>query len=1046
MPSAWYVHGRALSFPTMRHHAYTLLLALLSLAPQLLCAQQYDLRSFSLEQGLPSASVNALCEDRDGFLWVATDEGAARSDGVNFNIIGRQQGLPADDVTALHCGSDGRVWLGFRNGAIAAWRQDGVTVYPHAPGLPKAAIRAMATGPDGALWIATLGNGMLRLDDKDRSPEPLTDGPPHALVRALVNDGRGGLVAGTDSGLYRWHNARWQHVAPAALPHPQVFALYADSLGMLVGTANGYAELDTALVPLPPQRRFAGSYPITLPDARILAILRARNGDIWLGTPAGMLHLGRRAGQPQMKVIGEANGLGHDLVRTMLQDRSGAVWAGTAFGGVSKFISDAFMHFTDRDGLGSRIVSAIHRTPDGLLWFGTVGGGVAQWDGQRLRNYDKADGLSDTYVLAVSEDRGGHLLVGTGTQGIFRMLNGRLIPHALPGHRVMCMQQDAEERLWIGSDKGLYADVGDARPIAIGPHRTAIHGLAPAGDTLWVTTSQGLFLVDTRRMPWRLERMPLLPAIPMTDLVRDSRGNLWIGTEGHGLYRLNGHTVDSLSTHNGLSSHSVEQVLLDAYEDIWLGTRRGIDHLQLDELQERVLRIVNHGAEEGFVGIETFRNAGMLDSDSTLWFGTVRGATRYDPRRTLTEAREPQVHFTDLRLFFEVPDWQPWCAGMGPDGLPKDLRLPHDRNHLTFGFTGISLAYPERVRYSYILEGYDPEWTLNTSTDRVTYSNIPPGEYVFRVEAGNGRGWTQEPLSFHFRVAPPFWQTAPFRLGGGLFVLLAIGGYIRMRERRLRKDRERLEGMVAKRTRELATEKDRSEKLLLNILPAATAQELMTKGTADARRYESCTVLFSDFKGFTGFSSLLDSDTLVAELDHFFRLFDQLCARHRVEKIKTIGDAYMCATGLPEPDPNHALAMVLMGLAMVDAVERSNAERRAKGLQEWPVRIGIHSGPLVAGVVGEKKFAYDIWGDTVNLASRMEANSEAGQVNISGATYAQVIDHVDVVPRGPIRVKGKGEVNMYFVKGLKPVLAANGNTRLPNEALLKEFGIMPKPA
>ena len=259
---------------------------------------------------------------------------------------------------------------------------------------------------------------------------------------------------------------------------------------------------------------------------------------------------------------------------------------------------------------------------------------------------------------------------------------------------------------------------------------------------------------------------------------------------------------------------------------------------------------------------------------------------------------------------------------------------------------------------------------------------------------------------------------------------------MRIRERRLRKDRERLERTVRQRTHELATEKDRSDALLRNILPTATAEELKVNGKAKAHRYESCTVLFSDFKGFTTFSSRFDSDTLVSELHHYFGLFDQLCDAHGVEKIKTIGDAYMCAAGLPVPRNGHALDMVLMALAMIDAVERSNAERRAKGLQEWPVRIGVHTGPLVAGVVGEKKFAYDIWGDTVNIASRLESNGEAGMVNISGPVYAQVMEYIEVRPRGPVKVKGKGEVQMYFALRLKPEYSADALGHLPNDQLL----------
>ncbi|MEZ4740663.1 MAG: adenylate/guanylate cyclase domain-containing protein [Flavobacteriales bacterium] len=395
------------------------------------------------------------------------------------------------------------------------------------------------------------------------------------------------------------------------------------------------------------------------------------------------------------------------------------------------------------------------------------------------------------------------------------------------------------------------------------------------------------------------------------------------------------------------------------------------------------------------------------------------------------------LYLTELKLFYEKADWSPWCKGFGHDGLPDALELPYNKNHLTFEFTGISLSYPERVRYRWKLEGYDADWSPITATDRVTYSNIPPGEYTFKVMARNASGiWTEHPESYAFVIAPPIWETTTFRVGSGAVVLLGLFGFVRLRERNLRRDRERLENTVAKRTAELASEKDRSDALLRNILPASTAEELKTKGSADAQRYERSTVLFSDFKGFTTFSSLMDSDTLVSELDHYFRLFDELSERYGIEKIKTIGDAYMCASGIPEPTPSHALDMVLMGLGMVEAVEKSNQDRAAKGKTQWPIRIGIHSGPVITGVVGRKKFAYDVWGDTVNLASRMESNSEAGKVNISGTTYAQVIDYIDVQPRGPINVKGKGELNMYFVLRLKPDYSADAKGRIPNAALL----------
>ena len=204
-----------------------------------------------------------------------------------------------------------------------------------------------------------------------------------------------------------------------------------------------------------------------------------------------------------------------------------------------------------------------------------------------------------------------------------------------------------------------------------------------------------------------------------------------------------------------------------------------------------------------------------------------------------------------------------------------------------------------------------------------------------------------------------------------------------------------------------------------------------------ARHYDNCTVHFSDFQGFTTIADEMEATGVVAELDRFFRAFDKITSGRGIEKIKTIGDAYMCAAGVPNERASHALDAVLTALEMLDAVKEINAVRATEGKAPWPIRIGLHSGPLVAGVVGEKKFAYDIWGATVNLASRMESNSKAGHINISGATYALVMDHVQCTPRGPVRIKGKGELQMYFVDRLRPEFSADATGRKPNRTLLR---------
>ena len=203
-------------------------------------------------------------------------------------------------------------------------------------------------------------------------------------------------------------------------------------------------------------------------------------------------------------------------------------------------------------------------------------------------------------------------------------------------------------------------------------------------------------------------------------------------------------------------------------------------------------------------------------------------------------------------------------------------------------------------------------------------------------------------------------------------------------------------------------ERRKSEKLLLNILPAETANELKAEGKAKAKHYESVTVMFTDFKGFTSISEKLSAEELVNELDFLFKKFDEVISKYNIEKIKTIGDAYMCASGLPTPNENHAENIVLASLEIQQWMINQNGK--------WQLRIGIHSGPVTAGVVGDKKFAYDIWGDTVNTASRMESSGEAGKINISGATHELIKEKFNCEFRGKIPAKNKGEIEMYFVE------------------------------
>lgn len=231
-------------------------------------------------------------------------------------------------------------------------------------------------------------------------------------------------------------------------------------------------------------------------------------------------------------------------------------------------------------------------------------------------------------------------------------------------------------------------------------------------------------------------------------------------------------------------------------------------------------------------------------------------------------------------------------------------------------------------------------------------------------------------------------------------------------------------GLVTLLSRSLNRERGRSDALLLNVLPGPVARELKLYERVEPREYGSASVLFTDFVGFTRIAEGFTPQRLVEELDFCFRRFDEIARRHGLEKIKTIGDAYMAVGGVPEPNATHARDCVLAALEIARFVTETRAAREAAGLCYWDVRVGVHTGELVAGVIGRERFSYDVWGDTVNTASRMESAGAPGRVNVSRATYELVKDTFECEYRGLVEAKGKGRVEMFFVRGLRAVASA----------------------
>lgn len=423
------------------------------------------------------------------------------------------------------------------------------------------------------------------------------------------------------------------------------------------------------------------------------------------------------------------------------------------------------------------------------------------------------------------------------------------------------------------------------------------------------------------------------------------------------------------------------------------------------------------------------------DPDGIVWLGGTEALLRYDPKIEKDYhlpyhclVRGVTVNNDSVIFHGTFSDGEGRIVTQQPDSyIPS---LDYSLNHLTFNYAAPFFDAPEKIEYSHQLLGLEDKWTPWSPKTECEYTNLTEGVYTFRVKARNVYGTISEIAEYKFEIFSPWYRSTAAYIVYVILGLLGIYGIVRLRTRALRAAKRRLEGVVKERTEEIRVqmdllaeqkevitqEKEKSENLLLNILPKETSEELKAHGFARPKQFDSVSVLFTDFKGFTMIAEKLSPKQLVDEIHHCFSAFDKIAARYGIEKIKTIGDAYMAAGGLPTANDSHPLDVVRAALDIRDFMLQYKKEREAEGKVAFEIRLGVHTGPVVAGIVGLNKFQYDIWGDAVNLAARMESSGEVGKVNISQATYDLVHEHFECTGRGKIKAKNKGEINMFFAE------------------------------
>lgn len=734
------------------------------------------------EDGLPQASVNAIAEDHDGYLWLGTEEGLVRFDGLELTVFNRRNTpeLRSHAVRALLADRRGRLWIATRSGL--ALFEDGRFARPApADGLAEAELQALYEDAEGFLWIGTR-TGLYRFDGESVQRWTRADGLAHDAVWAIGEEPLGVLWIGTELGLQRFANGRFDTAAqPDLLAGLQVRALRRDRRGGLwIGTRDGlYLLADERLT------SFSTADGLTHPTVNALFV--DRRGDLWVGTEAGTQRL--RGG-----VLSEVDAgriLERRQVLAFWEDREGGFWIGMGAIGLVYLRPSRFVVLGTEEGLADEIVWTILQGRTGDVWIGTNNGLTRLAADGSTTNYTTADGLPGPDVRALAEDHRGDLWIGTETSGLARLAGGALetfsVADGLADQQVNVVVEDGAGDLWIGTEEGLSRlsrSAWTTFSVRDGlPHRSVKTLEADPEGGLWIGTAAGLARYEDGRFTAR--RLTEDRSEPFVKaLHRDRQGTLWIGTADEGLFRYRDGELSRYTVEDGLFDSLVHEILEDGAGNLWMTSNQGVFRVAKRALEdfaagrEPAVTSVSYSESDGMRSRECNgrgRPAGWRTRDGRLWFPTIRGVAIIDPADLDTNEVPPAVHLEQVLV-----DRRPVTAA-----AERPVIAPGARE-FEFHYVGLSYVQPEKVRYRYKLEPFNADWIDAGARRSAHYTNLEPGAYTFRVIAKNNDGvWNRTGASFAFRLRPALHQTWYFYAVLAAAIALAVRAGHRLRVRGL---------------------------------------------------------------------------------------------------------------------------------------------------------------------------------------------------------------------------------------------------------------------
>ena len=740
---------------------------------------QYVHRIWQVQQGLPDASIYSILQTRDGYLWLSTQSGVVRFDGVRFRALDDiYKNAPGDVwIRAAVQDEQGALWIGTNDSGIYRFEGANITHYSQANGLPSDTVLCLVAG-EKEVWACTAA-GLVRFSNGALKVYRASDGLSSDLVRtaALAPDGKL-WIGGDSTDLTVWDGAHFRLRPLSSMPFDSgVRAMTFSADGTLwIGTTEG-------LVGYKGGRDRLLTTENGLADNYVLSLFDGADNSLWVGTRAGFSRLRNN----ELISFRPEEGLSQSNVYSIFEDREGSLWVGTKHG-LNQFLDGRAVPYTVNEGLPSNDTSPVLEDRGSNIWVGTLGAGLSRFDGRKFTVIAKKDGLASNYIYALAEDSANGLWVGTD-HGLSRLVKGRVVrtytrADGLPSDDIRALMRDHTGAIWVGTAAGIveFRDNQFIRPKGLNSTSTVFALGEDAAGRIYLATLNSVIAYLNGTSEEILQNGLSLRGADA--FFRDRTGALWIGLTGGGLRLIENGKIYSFLMRDGLFDNEIYGLAADEQDRLWMACSKGIFWVTEADLRRFAAGGLKKITNTPYSPTDALRviecKAGVqppvtVTHDGRVWFSTIRGLNVLDPRHLTRQAPPPPIVIDDITV-------------NGEREAPSEIgKLAPGRKNLEVTYTGLSYLAPTRLTFRYILEGYDRDW-VNAGTRREAYyTNLPPGKFRFRVSVCSLDGACNEDgAQMSFVIASHYYQRIWFWPLIACLIALAIWAAYQFRIRTLR--------------------------------------------------------------------------------------------------------------------------------------------------------------------------------------------------------------------------------------------------------------------